>query len=483
MTVADPVRVETLVDMIAAQRPHHPALLFGERRWTYIQLRIELDRRAARLVEAGLRTGDVVATTEAASDDLAISFLACCRAGLTLLPLSAALTRAEVTPLFDQAHARIVLTADGNPHPAQATLPSLPLRLHGPASDAATQEAMHRSRLGTPDEIAAILATSGTTGTRPKLVCVPHREHTWRRTTPAWWETADGIYYTPRRNLFITWEFSGVLMVGGTTLLSHATSPTEVEAEMSIHRATILWTVPALLRLLTEQTRPPQPGIALQIVRTVAAPLSPAVARAAARRYRATVIQGYGSTEAAGMMGTPMEGAPEESIGTPYPGVEARIVDESGTEVTEGDIGELVVRSPGLMLGYLDDPEATDRALRDGWLWTGDLARRDTKGYYYLSGRNALRINVNGFKVSPEEVEAVLEMHPAVREAAVLAAPDATHGEVVRAVIVPNGIAPSVAELRRFCRGRLAAYKVPRLWEFHERLPRSPLGKIRRHLL
>jgi acyl-CoA synthetase (AMP-forming)/AMP-acid ligase II len=152
-------------------------------------------------------------------------------------------------------------------------------------------------------------------------------------------------------------------------------------------------------------------------------------------------------------------------------------------DVPEGETGELLIRSPGLTLGYLHNPGATADALRDGWLWTGDLARRDAEGFYYLEGRRALRINVGGLKVAPEEVEAVLAQHPAVREVVALAMPDAARGEVVRVVIVPEGPPPSVSTLRRYCRERLAGYKVPRRWEFRDELPRSSLGKVLRHNL
>ncbi len=160
-----------------------------------------------------------------------------------------------------------------------------------------------------------------------------------------------------------------------------------------------------------------------------------------------------------------------------------RIVDDVGNDVAIGETGELVIQTPGLTLGYLDSPEAMARTYRDGWLWTGDLGWRDADGFYYLVGRHALRINVGGFKVSPEEVEAVLMEHPAVREVVVLAMPDARRGEVVRAVIVPRDTPPPVGALRRFCRERLATYKVPRVFEFRDEFPRSGIGKVLRHRL
>ncbi|MFN8513288.1 MAG: AMP-binding protein [Chloroflexia bacterium] len=158
-------------------------------------------------------------------------------------------------------------------------------------------------------------------------------------------------------------------------------------------------------------------------------------------------------------------------------------MDDQGEDVPPGATGELLVRSPGLMLGYLGDPRATAEVLRDGWYHTGDLARRDEAGYYWLEGRRSLRISVGGYKVAPEEVESVLLQHPAVREAVVLAAPDRLRGEVVRAVIVPDGQPPTPSELRRFCAAHLARYKIPRRIEFRDDLPRSPLGKVLRNRL
>jgi len=194
-------------------------------------------------------------------------------------------------------------------------------------------------------------------------------------------------------------------------------------------------------------------------------------------------VQQYASTEG-GEIARTVEGTPEGSVGKPFPKVTIRLVDEANAEVPEGDIGELIVQSPALMLGYANDPEATARALRDGWLYTGDLARRDAQGFYYIVGRKGLRINVGGFKVNPEEVEAVLLTHPNVREAVVLAMPDPRRGQNVRAVVVLQpGVSATVSDLRHFCRASLATYKVPRQFEFRAELPRSPLGKVLRHLL
>ncbi len=442
-----------------------------------------MNRRAALLVDAGLAPGDVVATNELVTDDYALSFLACCRADVAFLGLGAKLPPAEVAPLVRRAGVKRMLTAGGQPHPAAPDLPAFAIAFPGTPTTAGLDEAMRRSACATAESVVFLQTTSGTTGGTAKIVRIPHRTYTWRADDPLWWEPSDGIFYYPLPNFFGARSFCTFLGVGGTTILSLATDPARIEAEMTAYGADILWTVPATLQMLAESSSLPPPGLHIRIARTSAAPLLPPVVQAFRARYGASVVQEFGTTEGGSMIGTPPGGAPDGSVGKPYRGVIARIVDEDGNDLPDGEAGELILSSPGLTLGYLDSPDATERTYRDGWLRTGDLARRDATGCYFLVGRLALRINVGGFKVAPEEVEAVLEQHPAVREAAVLAMADSARGEVVRAVIVPSDVPPSIGELRRYCRERLASYKVPRQWEFREELPRSSLGKVLRHRL
>ncbi len=476
-------RVETLVDIMAAAQPDHLALRHGARTWTYAAMRAEMDRRAAVLVAAGLAPGTIVATNEIVTDAYALSFLACCRADIALFGLSAKLSAAEIATFVRRAGVKRLLTADGRPHPAAPDIPALSIALPGSASPAATAEAARRSQDGSAESVVFLQTTSGTTGSIPKIVRIPHRTYTWRLPNPLWWEPADGIYYVPQPNLFGARSFCTHLGIGGTIILAHAAAPAHMEAEMEEYGATVLWSVPAIVQLLSEYIPPPPPGLRLRYARTSAAPLPPHVAHAFAARYGGIAVQELGLTEGGSLIGTPLGGAPDGSIGKPYRGVIVRVVDDAGNDVAVGETGELVIQTPGLALGYLDSPEAAARTFRNGWLWTGDLGWCDADGFYYIVGRHALRINVGGFKVAPEEVEAALMEHPAVREVVVLAMPDARRGEVVRAIIVPRATPPPVGELRRFCRERLATYKVPRVFEFRDELPRSAIGKVLRHHL
>jgi fatty-acyl-CoA synthase len=174
------------------------------------------------------------------------------------------------------------------------------------------------------------------------------------------------------------------------------------------------------------------------------------------------------------------------SVGKPQLLVSARIVDERGGDVAAGEVGELLFGGPGITPGYWNAPEATRAAFTaDGWLRTGDLARRDKDGFWYIAGRSKEMFVSGGENVYPAEVENVLAAHPAVTEAAVIAAPHPKWGEVGRAFIraASGQPAPAAPELEAFCRSRLAAYKVPKSFEFVPDFPRTAAGKVQKHLL
>jgi long-chain acyl-CoA synthetase len=173
------------------------------------------------------------------------------------------------------------------------------------------------------------------------------------------------------------------------------------------------------------------------------------------------------------------------SIGLPFPDTEAKVVDsETGEEVPQGEVGELIVRGPQVMRGYWNQPEESDNALRDGWLYTGDMATMDEDGYFYIVERKKDVIVASGFNVYPREVEEVLYEHEAVKECTVAGIPDEYRGETVKAYIVLKEKKDvSAKELEAFCRERLAAFKVPRKYEFRDELPKALTGKVLRRVL
>jgi long-chain acyl-CoA synthetase len=197
--------------------------------------------------------------------------------------------------------------------------------------------------------------------------------------------------------------------------------------------------------------------------------------------FQTTIYEGYGLTECSPVCVENPYGRPTRpgSIGVPIPGFEAKVVDERDSDVGRGEVGELIVRGPGVMKGYLHQPEATEETLRGGWLHTGDLARQDEEGYIYIVDRKKDMVIRGGYNVYPREVEEILYAHPAVSEAAVLGVPHPDLGEEVAALVVLRpGTNATAEEIRAFVKERVAPYKYPRLVKLVKELPKSVTGKI-----
>ncbi|WP_018933194.1 long-chain-fatty-acid--CoA ligase [Gracilibacillus lacisalsi] len=218
-----------------------------------------------------------------------------------------------------------------------------------------------------------------------------------------------------------------------------------------------------------------------------AAPLPGEVQETFERITGGKLIEGYGLTEASPVThaNNIWERRKLGSIGIPFPDTIAKVVDpETGEEVENGEVGELIVQGPQVMKGYWKRPEETSKTLKNGWLYTGDMAKMDDDGFFYIVDRKKDLIIAGGFNIYPREVEEVLFEHPAIIDAAAVGVPDEYRGETVKAYIVlKKGATTDEKELETFCRERLAAYKIPRIYEFRESLPKSLIGKTLRRLL
>ncbi len=209
---------------------------------------------------------------------------------------------------------------------------------------------------------------------------------------------------------------------------------------------------------------------------------------AVARRWKEVVgtpvVEGYGLTEASPVVSfNPVDRVKEGTIGIPFPSTDVKLVDESGEPVGVDQPGELVCKGPQVMLGYWQRPDETAKVLRDGWLYTGDVAQMDSEGYFKIVDRKKDMILVSGFNVYPNEVEDCIANHPGVREVAVIGVPDEHSGESVKAFVVKKDDALTPESVIKHCRESLAGYKVPRTVEFRDDLPKSPIGKIIRREL
>ncbi|WPZ17619.1 long-chain-fatty-acid--CoA ligase [Geobacillus subterraneus] len=345
------------------------------------------------------------------------------------------------------------------------------------------------------EDVALLQYTGGTTG-QPKAAMLTHRNLIANTLMCAHWvykcekgkETVLGILpffhvygMTTVMNLAIMQASKMVLLprfdVKQTLKAIERTRPTMFPGAPTIYIA-----------LLNDPDLPKYDLSSIKVCISGSAPLPIEVQERFERATGGKLIEGYGLTEASPVThsnflwdGERVKG----SIGVPWPDTEAKIISlETGEEAKPGEPGELIVRGPQVMKGYWNRPEETEQVLRDGWLYTGDIGYMDERGYFYIVDRKKDVVIAGGYNIYPREVEEVLYEHPKVQEAAVIGVPDPYRGETVKAFIVLKpGEECSEQEMDAFMRERLAAYKVPRLYEFRSELPKTAVGKILRRAL
>lgn len=346
-----------------------------------------------------------------------------------------------------------------------------------------------------PQDIAILQYTGGTTGT-PKAAILTHRNlmtnvaqiNAWLPQVRFGAERVVGLlpfFHVFGLTVCLNWSISQA----ATVILLPRFEIRGFIRMLKRHRPTILPGVPTLFVALINHPELPRIDLSsLWLCVSGSAPLPQEVRERFETLSGCRILEGYGLTEASPVTHfNPLQGRrPPGSIGLPFPGTLARVVDEAtGTrDLPPGEVGELVIRGPQVMQGYWQKPEETALVLREGWLYTGDLARMDDDGFFYIIDRKKDMIISAGFKIFPREVEEVLYQHPKVKEAVVYGVADAYRGEVVKAVIVPrDGANLTEDEILDFCRHRLAAYKLPKFIGFRSELPKSLVGKVLRRAL
>jgi long-chain acyl-CoA synthetase len=285
------------------------------------------------------------------------------------------------------------------------------------------------------------------------------------------------------------------LSVGATVILVERFNTEKVLQAVTEHRATIFAGVPTMYAYLTNEFDPKKHNLqSLNFCCSAGAALSSEIAKAFREKTGVEIIEGYGITEASAQAIAPPFRADKRrydkfgSIGIPLKNsirkTEVKIVDEQEVELPVNKVGELIIKGDHVMKGYWNRPEESDKTIRDGWLHTGDLAKKDEDGYFYIVDRKKDMIIVGGENVYPREIEEVLYQNEKILEAAVVGVVDKVKGEAVKAVVVlKNGLQATERELMDFCAQRLAKFKIPKIIEFKTELPKSATGKILRRLV
>jgi long-chain acyl-CoA synthetase len=515
----------------AAKTPQAPALAFFGRIFTYR----ELSEQAARLAQAfktlGLNPGDRLGLMLPNCPQLVTAYHAALRLGAVVVMLNPLLSPKELAYQLADSGARHLVVLDhfwpqveevlGSLDLPQVIVTSLSDALPWPLNwlypfKARRQGLMVGFRPGPgrldwrtllqhpplqdgslpdPQDLAVLQYTGGTTGT-PKAAMLTHANlmvnvaqiSAWLHQVRYGEERVVGLLpFTHSFGLTacLNWPMSQGAMI---ILLPRFEINSLIKA-LKKHRPTMLPGVPTLFVALINDPRLPQMDLSsLWACISGSAPLPLEVRDRFEDLSGCRILEGYGLTEASPVTHiNPVVGPrPPGSMGLPLPGTHARVVDqETGTrELPPGEVGELILQGPQVMRGYWQKPQETEIALKDGWLYTGDLAKMDAQGYFYIVERKKDLIIAGGYNIYPREVEEVLYQHPQVKEVVALGVPDAYRGETVKVVIVPtDGARLTAQEIQAYCKSQLAVYKVPSIVEFRDQLPKSMVGKVLRRLL
>lgn len=326
--------------------------------------------------------------------------------------------------------------------------------------------------------LAHLRFTSGSQG-EPKAVALTQANMLCRVGCPGHYAAAGDVFFLGIPFVFRPDRLILALSVGAEIVVEESVHPRQIVRCWQETGVTFAWLVPTLIGLLIQLEEQEIPEkLALRGINTGGAYLYRQWEEKFESLFHVPVYQQYGLSEGCVAFENPLI-KKTGSVGRPAPLVEAKICDSLGRELPYGQIGELWYRGANVMRGYLDRPDLTAAALRDGWLRTGDLARFDRDRYLFIEGRIKDLIHSGGLKFSPREVEDVLLSYPGIKEAAVVGVPHQTKGEVSKAYFVANRSIRQT-ELREFCRQHLADYKIPRAWEQVESLPKLSSGKIAR---
>jgi long-chain acyl-CoA synthetase len=486
------LNLASLLTESAGRTPDAAAIRLGEIELSYG----ELDDRSARLAtllrEKGFQQGDRVGVMLPNVPEFPIAYYGVLRAGGIVVPMNVLLKRREIAFYLEDSGAGLLLAWHGFAEEARdgaadAGAEMIEVEPAGFAAILGELEPATDLADTAEDDTAVILYTSGTTG-KPKGAELTH-QNLFRnadvsgRTTS---EIAQGDVVLGALPLFHSFgqtvSMNASLKVGACLTLVPKFDPGEALATMQRDGVTHFYGVPTMYgALLHHPERESFDTSALRICITGGASMPVEVLRGFEDAFGAKVMEGYGLSETSPVACSnhPDKERKAGSIGTPIEGVEMQVVDEDDNPVAQGEVGEIVIRGHNIMKGYWQRSKATAEAMRGGWFHSGDMARTDEEGYFYIVDRKKDLIIRGGYNVYPREVEEVLYEHPKIREAAVVGVPHDEWGEEIgAAVVLHDGEELAPEEVSSYVKERIAAYKYPRVVWFIDELPKGPTGKI-----
>jgi long-chain acyl-CoA synthetase len=486
--------LSSFLEHSAAAHPDHPAIRLDDFTLSYAELREAAGQLNTLLAAAGVQPGDRVGIMLPNVPAFPIAFYGALAAGAVVVPMNPLFKSREVGYYLSDSGAKVLIAwhavageaakgaADAGTEVLVAETADLAglLAGHAPAAGVSSR--------GDADD-AVILYTSGTTG-KPKGAQLTHANMTGNADVVARTLLQNGtddvtMGCLPLFHVFgLTCGLNATVAAGGTlTLLPRFDGARALEI-IARDAVTIFEGVPTMYAaMLHSPDGDPAQAATLRTCISGGASLPLEILREFEEKFGCVILEGYGLSETSPVASFNLPDTERKpgSIGVPVEGVQMRLVDDEGQPAADGAIGEIAIKGPNVMKGYLGKPEATAEAITDGWFRTGDLAKIDEDGYFYIVDRKKDLIIRGGYNVYPREIEEVLHEHPAVAEVAVIGMPHPDLGEEVgAAVALKPGASATPDELRAFARDKVAAYKYPRRVWLVDELPKGPTGKILR---
>jgi long-chain acyl-CoA synthetase len=493
-----------------------PAYYFMDQTCTYAELDGAITKFASGLEKLGVKKGDHIALLLGNSPHFVISLYGALRLGVTVIPVNPIYTADEISYILNNGDVKVVIALDlAIPlvEKMHTFLPKIEHFIFCETTPNSSVESKIENLSGSSkmksftsvvasgelnfkgpnledDDTAIILYTSGTTG-KPKGAMLTHKNlYSNAKDVSEYLKMNPNdriVTVLPMFHVFcLTVALNAPLLSGATLLIAPKFSPKEIFELIKDNQATVFAGVPTMYNFLFQfPDGNPEDLKSLRLCTSGGASLPVALLKNFEQKFNVVVSEGYGLSEASPVTCFNPLDRPRKpgSIGTSILHVENKILNELGEEVPVGEVGELIVRGPNVMKGYYKMPEETAAAIRNGWLHTGDLARMDEDGYFYIVDRKKDLILVGGYNVYPREVEEVIYNHSDVVEVAVLGVPDPNLGEAVKAYVVSKNPGLTAEQLLDYCREHLAKYKLPSSIEFIEELPKNTTGKILRRAL
>jgi long-chain acyl-CoA synthetase len=479
--------------------PDRSAILFEGRSLTYGELNLRVNRLANALRANGIQLGDRVALYMPNIPEFAVCYCSILKAGAIAVSINSMFKADEVKYILNDSGSKIVFSAgDLLPNIARSECPDLrqiAICAEDPQGNPTLEEWVSKgsSSLRMTDtqrnDPAALLYTSGTTGF-PKGAILTHGNvvsNMYATVHHAGFRSDDCmLLFLPLFHVFAqNFVMNATFNACASLVLHRRFALDQVLESIKQDHVTAFFSVPTVYINLLNSDPANYDLSSIRYYFSAAATMPEEISRRWTDRFGCRINEGYGLTEC-----SPFACYNHDfrhkfgSVGTAVENTEISILDEEDHEVSRGELGEICIKGPGVMKGYWGKPEDTFRALRNGWLHSGDIGSMDDEDYVFIADRLKDMINVSGFKIWPAEVEKVLYTHPAVKELAVFGVHDASKGESVgAAIILKNGMQASSEEIIAFCRERMAVYKSPKTVDFVSELPKSSSGKILKRVL